>query len=113
MSLLDGFLRVSVGPEMAVVVSDILDEYGGVEGLVRQFEGNGNGPIIKSWVGTGSHLPISADQVNQIVGSRLMQAASAKAGLSTQDLASILSTILPIAINDLTPYGKAAGGPVC
>ena len=65
----------------------------------------GLGETVKSWVGTGSNLPISPDQVQRVLGPDLLQQLAAKSGLSVQDLAQRLSQVLPQAVDHLTPDG--------
>jgi uncharacterized protein YidB (DUF937 family) len=108
MGLLDGLLGGAVGAEMTTVVSGLIAQHGGVQGLVSRFEQNGLGPTIKSWVGTGPNQPVSPEQLHQAIGPSVMAALAAKAGLSPQDLASKLAMVLPKAVDALTPTGKVS-----
>ena len=56
------------------------DQHGGLQGVVSQFEKNGLGSTVKSWVGTGPNQPISADEVQRTLGPDLLQQLSAKSG---------------------------------
>ena len=105
MGMFDGLLGGIVCAGMVSVVNDILEKHGGVEGVVSEFEKNGLGATVKSWVGTGPNQAISPDEVHKVLGSDLMQQLSAKAGLSVQDLAQKLSHVLPQAVDKLTPNG--------
>jgi len=105
MGMFDGLLGGIVGAGMVSVVNDILEKHGGVQGVVSEFEKNGLGATVKSWVGTGPNQAISPDEVHKVLGSDLMQQLSAKAGLSVQDLAQKLSQVLPQAVDKLTPTG--------
>ena len=106
MGLLDGLLGGAVGAEMVSVVNGLIEKHGGVQGLVSQFEQNGLGSTIQSWVGNGANQAITPAQVHHAVGPSVMSELAAKAGLSPQDLASKLATLLPQAVNALTPNGK-------
>jgi uncharacterized protein YidB (DUF937 family) len=106
MSLLDGLLGGAVGAEVATVVNSFIQQHGGVQGIVAQFEKQGLGPTVQSWVGSGPNQAISADQVHQVFGSGMIAQLAAKAGLNPQDLAQKLSQVLPGAIDKLTPDGK-------
>jgi uncharacterized protein YidB (DUF937 family) len=105
MGLFDGLLGGIVGAGMVSVVSDILERHGGVQGVVGQFEKNGLGATVQSWVGTGANQPISPDEVQQALGPDLLQQLSANSGMSVQDLAQKLSHVLPRAVDKLTPNG--------
>ena len=105
MGMLDGVLGGIVGAGMVSVVNNIIEKHGGLQGVVNEFERNGLGPTVKSWVGTGANQPISPDDVHRTLGPELLQQLSAKSGLSVQDLAQKLSEILPNAVDRLTPNG--------
>jgi uncharacterized protein YidB (DUF937 family) len=106
MGLLDGVLGGLVGGEMASVVNGLIEKHGGVQGIVNQLESQGLGGVAKSWVGSGPNQPISADQIHQAFGADTIRALAAKAGLSPQDLAGKLSTLLPQVVDKLTPSGQ-------
>ena len=101
MGLLDGVLGGVVG----AVVTDVIRRNGGVQGVVNQFEPNGFGPTVRSWVGTGPNQPIGAEHVQQVLGTDLLQQLSAKTGMPVAELAQKLAQILPQAIDEMTPGG--------
>jgi uncharacterized protein YidB (DUF937 family) len=105
MGLFDGVLGGIVGAGMVSVVNGILEQHGGVQGVVNQFEQNGLGATVRSWVGTGPNQPITPAQVHQALGPDLLQQLSAKSGLSVQELAEKLSQVLPQAVDRMTPDG--------
>jgi len=108
MGLFDGLLGGVVGAEMATVVNALIEKHGGVQGIVAQLEQQGLGGTVRSWVGTGGNLPITADQIHQAFGSDTVKELAAKVGMSPQDLAAKLSAILPQAVDKLTPGGAVA-----
>jgi uncharacterized protein YidB (DUF937 family) len=107
MGLLDGVLGGLVG----AMVTDVLQKHGGVQGVVNQFESQGFGPTVRSWVGTGPNQPISAEQVHRALGPDLIQQLSAKSGLSVPELTEKLAQILPQAVDKLTPDGEIPKAP--
>ena len=110
MGLLDGVLGGVIGAGMVSVVSDIIDRHGGLNGVVNQFQQQGFGDTIKSWIGTGQNAPISPDQLHKALGPDTMNQLAAKLGMSPQELAAKLSTVLPQAIDKLTPQGVVPAG---
>jgi uncharacterized protein YidB (DUF937 family) len=44
-------------------------DHGGLGGLVGKFEQAGLGNVVSSWIGSGQNLPISADQLQSVLGS--------------------------------------------
>jgi uncharacterized protein YidB (DUF937 family) len=105
MGLLDGVLGGVIGAGLTSVVSDVIEKHGGVAGLVKQFEQQGLGNVVQSWVGKGANLPITADQIHQVLGSDTVAQLAAKFGLDPQDLAHKISQILPQAVDKMTPDG--------
>jgi len=110
MGMLDGLLGGIVGAGMVSVVSSIIERHGGLQGVVGEFEKNGLGATVKSWVEAGPNQPISPDEVHKVLGPDLLQQLSEKSGLSVQDLAQRLSQVLPQAVDKLTPNGAIPKG---
>jgi uncharacterized protein YidB (DUF937 family) len=106
MGLLDGLVGGVVGAEMVTVVSSLIQQHGGVQGVVSQLESQGLGGVAKSWISNAANQPISPAQVHQVFGSDMISQLAAKAGMNPQDLATRLSQILPAAIDKLTPAGS-------
>jgi uncharacterized protein YidB (DUF937 family) len=48
-------------------------QFGGLQGLIRQFEQAGLGSHVDSWIGTGQNLPVSPEQLAQVLGSGQLQ----------------------------------------
>ena len=105
MGLLDGLIGGAVGAGMATVVSNLIEKHGGVQGLVRQFEQQGLGATVRSWVGTGPNQPISPDQIHQVLGADTIKDLAAKFGLTNDELAQKLASVLPQAVDHMTPGG--------
>ena len=47
----------------------MLSKPGALAELTSKFQSAGLGNILQSWISTGQNLPISADQVTQVLGS--------------------------------------------
>jgi uncharacterized protein YidB (DUF937 family) len=106
MGLLDGLVGGAVGAGMVTAVNGLIEKHGGLQGIVAQFQQQGLGPTIQSWVGTGENLPISPEQVHRALGSDTIQQLAAKLGIPPDQLAAKLSEVLPQAIDKMTPGGK-------
>ena len=105
MGMFDGLLGGIVGAGMVSVVNNVIEKHGGLQAVVNQFETNGLGATVKSWVGTGPNQPISPADVQKVLGSDLLQQLSAKSGLSVEDLSQKLAQVLPQTVDKLTPDG--------
>ena len=79
---------------------------GGLGGILDAFQKGGLGHLADSWVGTGENLPVSGDQLTQVLGSDKIAAIASQLGLSHADVAGQLAQILPQLINHVTPNGQ-------
>jgi uncharacterized protein YidB (DUF937 family) len=79
---------------------------GGLSGLLQSLHDKGLGGLASSWVGTGQNLPISADQIQNVLGSDQVKQLAAKAGISPDAASSALSQLLPSLVDKLTPNGQ-------
>ncbi len=107
---LGNMLSNSSNPMAASVAHMINNQPGGVAGLLQQFHDKGLGGLVTSWVGTGQNLPISADQIQHVLGSEQVKELAAKAGISPEAASSHLAQILPMLIDRLTPNGQVPQG---
>jgi uncharacterized protein YidB (DUF937 family) len=105
MGLMDGMLGGIIGAGMVSAVNGILEKHGGLQGVVNEFEKNGLGPTISSWVGTGPNQAISPGDLHRALGPDLLQQLAAKTGMSVQELSEKLAQALPQAVDKMTPGG--------
>jgi uncharacterized protein YidB (DUF937 family) len=121
MGLLDEITQVAgsgTGGEHAQAAGAVMEmlqsgQGGGLSGLVEAFHNKGLGDIVSSWVGTGQNLPVSAEQVQSVLGNEYVQQLAAKVGLSPGSAGSALAGLLPVIVDKLTPNGQlpaASGG---
>ena len=104
--IVTGVLGHSSSPLAGALLQMIQNHPGGLAGLVQSFREKGLGDVISSWVSTGQNLPISADQIQQALGSGALQQLAAKAGISPEMISSQLSTLMPTLVDKLTPNGS-------
>ncbi len=81
-------------------------QLGGLSGLVQAFQQKGLGDIVSSWISTGENLSVSAEQIQNGLGTGLLQQFANTAGLSPETASSKLAEILPGIVDKLTPDGK-------
>jgi uncharacterized protein YidB (DUF937 family) len=91
-------------------VNEMLNQHGGINGLVEKFQKNGLGETVNSWISTGKNLPIDATQLQAALGSDTIKNLAAKIGVNPETAASQLSALLPNLIDQLTPNGSVPAG---
>ncbi len=117
MSLLDSLLGAVTGGSdkkqmLAGLVGQLLTGHSsapgapqGLGGLVEQFQKNGLGDLIGSWVGTGANQSASPDQIHQALGPDTIQHFAQQLGLGGPQVSSMLAEILPHMVDQVTPNG--------
>jgi len=91
------------------LAAGVLQNQGGVSGLLDKFRSAGLGQQADSWVSTGQNMPVSGDQVSSVLGSGAVERASQKLGLPPGAAAAALAAVLPMVIDHLTPNGHVEG----
>jgi uncharacterized protein YidB (DUF937 family) len=106
MGVFDGILGGVFGAGATTLLNNFIEQQGGLQNIASQFEKNGFGGTMKSWVSQGQNLPITADQIHQVLGSDKVKELAAKMGLPADKVAELLAQHLPQAIDKATPDGK-------
>ena len=88
------------------VVLSLLQQNGGLEGVLGKLRQGGLGQQADSWVSTGQNMNISADQLQQIFGSSTMRDLASQLGMPEEQAGSTMAQVLPELINQLTPQGQ-------
>jgi uncharacterized protein YidB (DUF937 family) len=90
------------------VLNDFVRKQGGVTGVVNQFEKEGLGPTIRSWVGNGENHPISEAQIYRALGFVTLQQLGGQLRLSPDEVAAKLSKVLPCAVEKMSAEARRA-----
>ena len=88
------------------VLSGLLAQSGGLQGLAKKFSQSGQGNAFSSWVGMGENQPVSSDQIQKALGSDQVSALAARMGVDPALASSFLAEYLPKIVDKLTPEGK-------
>jgi uncharacterized protein YidB (DUF937 family) len=105
-------LRGVLGQLGAAVLPAVLGEVlgtgsqGGLNAIVAKLEQAGLGAQVKSWIGTGQNLPITADQVRQVLGNDAVKQLAAKYNIPVDQITEVLAHQLPMAVDHASPDGK-------
>jgi uncharacterized protein YidB (DUF937 family) len=96
-----------LNPQLLItLVSTLLNNAGGLQGLLAKLQGAGLGEAAQSWVGTGANQPVNPDQLGQALGPDLMGMIAAQLGGNQQQASTALADLLPGLIDQLTPQGQ-------
>ena len=87
------------------VLTGLLAQSGGIQGLLNRFTQAGHEDKVKSWISKGENEPISPDQVHNVIGPDQISAIAAKLGVDPAQASQLLARFLPAAVDKLTPNG--------
>ena len=79
---------------------------GGLGGLLKQFQENGQGDVAHSWIGTGPNKTISDGDLASALGGDTLNTLSQQTGMGRDDLLEGLRQYLPRFVDQLTPDGR-------
>jgi uncharacterized protein YidB (DUF937 family) len=93
---------------LPVVLSEVLGNgnQGGLTAIVAKLQQAGLGDQVKSWIGNGQNLPVTADQLRQVLGSDTVKQLAAKYNIPVDQISEILAQQLPTAVDHASPDGK-------
>lgn len=121
MGLLDSVLGAALGgqqggqapgaggldPQLLMgLVNQLLNNAGGLSGLLAKLQQGGLAEVAASWVGTGANQPVSPDALGSALGPDLMGQIAQAFGGNQQQAAGTLADLLPGLIDQLTPQGQ-------
>lgn len=121
MGLLDGLLGSVMGGMMGggqqqaanpllQIALQLLQQNGGLQGVLGKFQQAGYGDQVQSWVGTGQNLPIDAGALSQIFGQGQLGQIAQQLGVSHEEAAGQLAQALPQVVDRMTPNGQIPEG---
>jgi uncharacterized protein YidB (DUF937 family) len=93
---------------LPVVLGEVLGtgSQGGLNAIVAKLQQAGFGEQVKSWLGNGQNLPITADQLKQVLGSDAVKQLAARFNIPVDQITQILAQQLPAAVDRASPDGK-------
>ncbi|MDZ4728164.1 MAG: YidB family protein [Leptospira sp.] len=97
---------VQNNPQIIEGIKKIVEDNGGVSGLVQKFKDKGFTDVASSWVGKGENASIGADDVLKVLGKDSIGDLASKVGMDPESTAGLVSNLLPLVIDKLSPDGN-------
>ena len=116
MGMLDGLLGSALGgmlggsgqaqnPLLRAALQ-ILQQNGGIDGVLDKFRQGGYANHADSWQSTGQNMPITGSALQEVLGSGAIGQIAQQLGMSHGDAAGGLAQMLPQLIDKFTPNGE-------
>jgi uncharacterized protein YidB (DUF937 family) len=79
---------------------------GDLQGIVSKLEAAGFSDQVRSWLGDGANLPISAEQLRTALGNEQVQQIARQLNLPIDDAMKFLAEHVPNAVDQASPNGS-------
>jgi uncharacterized protein YidB (DUF937 family) len=91
----------------APVINAVLakTQYHDLSGLVAALENGGLGAQVKTWLGSGENVPITADELKNVLGNSQVQDVARHLGLPVDETLKVLAQYLPGVVDKASPNG--------
>jgi len=116
MGMLDGLINSALGgmmgrdgqgqSPMLQMALQILQQNGGIEGVLDKFRQGGYADQAASWQSTGQNIPVSGNALQEVLGSGAIGQIAQQLGVSHGEAAGGLAQVLPQLIDQFTPNGQ-------
>jgi len=94
------------GSPLIQMALQMLQQSGGIEGILAKCQQAGLGQQAQSWIGTGQNMPISPDALSQIFGQGQLGQIAQQLGMTHDQAAGGLAQALPQVVDQMTPGGQ-------
>lgn len=88
------------------VLGNLLQQHGGIGGLVTQLTQGGLGSQVGSWIGSGQNAAVTGGQITQALGGGSIARIAQELGVDPQQAGNLLAQVLPHLIDHMTPGGQ-------
>jgi len=96
-----------LNPQMIMgLLTLLINQAGGLQGLLAKLQSAGLGQQAQSWTGTGANQPVSPEALGSALGPDLMAMVARQLGGNTQQASTTLADLLPDLIDRITPQGQ-------
>jgi len=92
------------------ILQGLVQQHGGLGGLLDTLRQQGLGSHVDSWIGTGRNMPVNAQQIIDALGQGPLAQIAQRFGIDPQQAASHIAEILPKAVDHLSPNGQLPSG---
>lgn len=79
----------------------------GLEDVIGALKGGGLERVVSSWLGSGQNQGIDGSQLEKALGPDVLGQFASRAGVGEAQAGSVLASVLPQLVNQLSPRGAA------
>lgn len=105
-----GALAKDGGGLLPIVLKQLANYPGGLQGLIANFQQGGLGDVIQSWISPGANLPVTAEQLGSVLAPSTVDNIAAESGQSKPAVLEALTGLLPKIVDQATEGGNVPAG---
>jgi uncharacterized protein YidB (DUF937 family) len=91
---------------LLLMALQLLQQNGGLQGILAKLQQAGYGQQAQSWIGTGANLPIDPRIVQQVFGQGQLGQIAQQLGISPAQASDGVAQMLPQVVDQMTPAGQ-------
>jgi uncharacterized protein YidB (DUF937 family) len=106
---LSSTLDVSKLHALAGPFTSLIQDNGGLQALLDKLSASGMSEQVNSWLSSAPDIPLTAEQVQQVMSPERLTSMAASAGMTVQETAGALGAMLPALVDKLNVGGSIPG----
>ncbi|MGE5534666.1 MAG: YidB family protein [Acidobacteriota bacterium] len=103
-----GSLATTEAPAM-IAAALAKTNMGSLQGIVDQLQQGGLGDQVRSWLGNGSNMGVTPEQIRDALGNDHVRQIAEQFGLPVDTVLNLLAEHLPATVDQASPDGSIGG----
>jgi len=91
---------------LLLMALQLLQQNGGLQGILAKLQQAGYGQQAQSWIGTGPNLPIDPRILQQVLGQGQLGQIAQQLGITREQASDGVAQVLPQVVDQMTPAGQ-------
>jgi uncharacterized protein YidB (DUF937 family) len=95
-----------LGKQAPTILSQVLANSGGLQGVVNKLQQAGLDKQVASWLSNGQNIPVTKEQLRAAINDKELQQIARSLGVPVDQALDVLAKYLPDAIDQASPNGQ-------
>jgi uncharacterized protein YidB (DUF937 family) len=95
-----------LGKQAPTILSQVLANSGGLQGVVNKLQQAGLDKQVASWLSNGQNIPVTKEQLRAAINDKELQHIARSLGVPVDQALDVLAKYLPEAVDQASPNGQ-------
>jgi uncharacterized protein YidB (DUF937 family) len=95
-----------LGKQAPTILSQVLANSGGLQGVVNKLQQAGLDKQVASWLSNGQNIPVTKEQLRAAINDKELQQIARSMGVPVDQALDVLAKYLPEAVDQASPNGQ-------